>query len=128
HVFKKKGKFKLEWTPFSLNDVDRVTVRVSYFKKDTDEGGNIPVSGSNMVIYQKTSNIDTSSSFPSPDVMLDMSSVTSTPTSFHYMKVEVLSDSEINWKDIDNKFKPKLVSQNDDNEDIYLIPYYTNYS
>ncbi len=128
HIFKKKGKFKLEWTPFSLNDVDRVTVRVSYFKKDTDEGGNIPVSGSNMVIYQKTSNINTSSSFPSPDVMLDMSSITSTPTSFHYMKVEVLSDSEINWKDIDNKFKPKLVSQNDDNEDIYLIPYYTNYS
>ncbi|TDS56950.1 RHS repeat-associated core domain-containing protein [Myroides indicus] len=127
-TFKKNGQYRLEWAPFSLYDVDRVTIKVSYYKKDTNNGGNIPASGSSMVLYEKTSDIQTTTAFPSPNLLINMNSIMSNPTSFHYIKVEVLSDSEIDWKDIDTKFKPKLTSLDTNNEDLYLIPYYSNYS
>ncbi|WP_353118219.1 RHS repeat-associated core domain-containing protein [Myroides odoratus] len=128
HTFKKKGKFRLEWPNFNNYDEDRVTIRVSFFKKGTDGGGNLPVVGNNVVIYEKTSGIREYSSFNSPNLDLDMSSITTVPSSFLYVKVEVLSDSEIDWGQLDRKFKPKLVSLNRDNTDVYLTPYYGNYS
>lgn len=128
HTFKKKGKFRLEWPNFNNYDEDRVTIRVSFFKKGTDGGGNLPVVGNNVVIYEKTSDIREYTSFNSPNLDLDMSSITSVPSSFLYVKVEVLSDSEIDWGQLDRKFKPKLVSLNRDNTDVYLTPYYGNYS
>ncbi|MCS4240305.1 RHS repeat-associated core domain-containing protein [Myroides odoratus] len=128
HTFNTKGKYRLEWPNFSNYDEDRVTIRVSFFKKGTDGGGNLPVVGNNVVIYEKTSNIREYTSFNSPNLDLDMSSITSVPSSFLYVKVEVLSDSEINWGQLDRKFKPKLVSLNRENTDVYLTPYYGNYS
>ena len=128
HTFKTKGKFRLEWPNFSHYDEDQVTIRVSFFKKGTDGGGNLPVVGNNVVIYEKTSNILEYTSFNSPNLDLDMGSITSVPSSFLYVKVEVLSDSEIDWGQLDRKFKPKLVSLNRDNTDVYLTPYYGNYS
>ena len=128
HTFKTKGKYRLEWPSFNIYDEDRVTIRVSYFKKGTDGGGNLPAVGRNVVIYEKTSGIQTSTNFASPNLTLDMSTVTSVPSSFHYVKVEVLSDSEIDWGQLDRKFKPKLVSLDQDNTDVYLTPYYGNYS
>jgi len=129
-VFKKSGKYRLEWPSFSVYDQDQITIRVSYFKKasNASSGGNIPVTGNNMLIYNKTSRIEENFTFASPNIVLDMNSIYSNPTSFHYMKVEVLSDTEIDWKKIDNQFKPKLVSLDNKNEDLYLIPYYSNYS
>ncbi len=127
-IFKKGGKFRLEWPSFSVYDQDRITIRVSYFKKNSTTGGNLPILGNNIVIYEKTSGILENYTFSSPNSTLDNYSVTSNPMSFHYLKVEVLSDSEIDWKTIDTKFKPKLVSLDNNNDDVYLTPYYSNYS
>ncbi|MBB1140699.1 RHS repeat-associated core domain-containing protein [Myroides sp. WP-1] len=128
HVFDKKGKYRLEWPSFDIHERDRITIQVSYFKKGSTAGGNLPIIGNNVLIYNKASGINNTTTMTSPNQVLDMSSITSVPSSFHYIKVEVQSDSEINWKAIDNVFKPKLVSLDSSNPDIYLIPYYTNYS
>lgn len=128
HLFKESGKYRLEWPSFSIIDNDRVTIRVSYFKKGTANGGNLPIIGNNVVIYEKTSSIEGTTTFTSPNQTLDMETITSVPDSFHYIKIEVLSDSEIDWKTIDTQFKPKLVSLNPSNPDVYVVPYYSNYS
>ena len=127
-MFKEAGKYRLEWPSFSVQENDRVTLRVSYFKKGTTVGGNVAILGNDVVIYEKTSNIEGVTTFSSPNQLLDMETITSVPSSFHYIKVEVLSDSEIDWKSIDTKFKPKLVSLDSANPDLYITPYYSNYS
>ncbi|MGG5600778.1 RHS repeat-associated core domain-containing protein [Myroides sp. C8-3] len=127
-MFKEAGKYRLEWPSFTVQENDRVTLRVSYFKKGTTVGGNVAILGNDVVIYEKTSNIEGVTTFSSPNQLLDMETITSVPSSFHYIKVEVLSDSEIDWKSIDTKFKPKLVSLDSANPDLYITPYYSNYS
>ena len=130
YSFQNKGQYRLEWPSFTITDTDQVTIRVSHFKKGAEvgAGGNIPVDGNSLVVYEKRSTIEGTTTFASPNQLLDMSSITDVPSSFHYLKVEVLSDSEVNWKWIDDHFKPKLVSLDSNNPAIYLTPYYTNYS
>ncbi|WHT38453.1 SpvB/TcaC N-terminal domain-containing protein [Myroides sp. mNGS23_01] len=128
HVFKEAKKYQLEWPRFIFQDKDRITIRVSYFKKGTNTGGNIPIIGNNVVIYEKTSTINEPFDFQNFNRIIDASSVTSVPSSYHYLKIEVLSDSEINWKEVDQRFKPKLKVLGSNEPDIYLTPYYSNYS
>ncbi|MCP1995254.1 SpvB/TcaC N-terminal domain-containing protein, partial [Flavobacterium sp. HSC-61S13] len=127
HTFKKSGRYRLEWPSFNFETNDRITIKVSHYTKESNGLINKAVKGNNVTIYERVSAIDDITNFPSPNLILNMNSINSNPQSFHYVKVEVLSESEVNWKDIDTHFRPKLVSL-DNQDDIYLVPYYSNYS
>ena len=127
HTFTKNGKYRLEWPSFNFYTNDRINIRVSYFKRGTSGSGNIPIIGSSVFVYDKMGGVNGSTTFSSPGLILDMQNITSNPETYHYVKVEVLSDSEVDWNTIDTNFKPKLTAQ-DNQEDVFLVPYYSNYS
>ncbi|SFJ20247.1 RHS repeat-associated core domain-containing protein [Myroides guanonis] len=126
HTFKQNGKYRLEWPTFNFTTGERINIKISYYKKGTDPKNNIPIIGSDVVIYEKLSLINGTTTFSSPNIVLDMKNITNDGKTFHYVKVEVLSESEVNWKDIDTNFKPKLTSLGIQ-DDVILIPYYSNY-
>ncbi len=129
----KNGSYKLEWDSFAINNVggtnatlsDDVTFRVTYYKRDQNSGALLPLRNNNVEIYKVTAKNNVNTSISSPNLTLNVTGVNeSSPFSFQYIKVEVLADSEVNWKYIDTRFKPRLISDGKIN---HLIPYYTNY-
>lgn len=135
HIFDTNGKYRLEWPLLSYNIGTElkspVRIKVSYYKKGSgSSGGNIPIIGMNEVIFEKLNNFHGNSvhQVSSGNMIIDMTGIDiKNPETYHYMKVEVSSEIEIEWKMISDDFKPKLVSL-DGKEDIHLIPSYTNYS
>ncbi|MBW3520171.1 SpvB/TcaC N-terminal domain-containing protein [Flavobacterium sp. NKUCC04_CG] len=129
----KNGTYKLEWDSFAINNLggtnatlsDDVTFRVTYYKRDQNSGAMLPLRNNNVEIYKVIAKNNANTSINSPNLTLNVAGVSeSSPFSFQYIKVEVLADSEVNWKHIDTLFKPRLIIDGITN---HLIPYYTNY-
>ncbi|MCP1995124.1 RHS repeat-associated core domain-containing protein [Flavobacterium sp. HSC-61S13] len=127
HTFMKAGRYRLEWPSFNFNTGDDVTIKVSHYIKGANGGAIVAATGNNVVVYEKKTTINGITTFSSPNLTLNMTSINNNSATFQYVKVEVLSDTEVNWKDIDAKFKPKLVSL-DGQEHVFAVPYYSNYS
>ena len=134
-VITKNGNYNISWDNFSINNSstipelsDDVTIKLTLYKTNEQPGTNadpeIIISG-----YPKTYTIKRNvfNTLNNPNINLNLSGIsTGNIGSFHYLKIEVLTDSQINWKNLDNKFKPRLVN-NTTGEVEYLKPLYKTF-
>ncbi|WP_372472497.1 SpvB/TcaC N-terminal domain-containing protein [Capnocytophaga sp. ARDL2] len=123
-VIKEPGVYQLGWNAFPINNVtfqgaelsDEVRIRFSVYK--TAQNGVqlveqketiIPINGNHLV--------------QAPHFQLNLSQIDKyNPDTYRFVKVEVLANSQINWKKLDTKFNPFF--QKIGGEKVDLIPYY----
>lgn len=138
-LFTESGNYRLQWDAFTINNsgtyaqlTDDVTITVTGYELKTNADNSvskIPISGySNMELQKRTIKANVSNSIPSLNLALNFPNVNiNDPDTYKYIEIEVETTSQINWKTLDNLFKPRVL-KSDNNEVTYVKPKYKSYN
>src|SRR5690606_23944027 len=144
-VIKKNADYFLRWDNFTINNsgtipqlTDDVQIKVKVYKTaEYNEGDEsydpeelFPISiGASTVIQRGINNTLQSHDFylwaylPVGQPVIDEDD----PSTYIYVRIEVSTTSQIDWKTLDDKFKPYVHNVTDD-EKYYITPSYQTYS
>jgi|GEM_PF-763781 len=128
-VISKPGTYLLQWDSFTINNTlttaelsDDVIIKAVLFKANQDQNNNAPEIPINTFIYTIKRNVN--NTLNNPNILLSVPGINEQNIeTYYYLRMEVLTDSQINWKKLDDKFKPRVVYANT-NETYYLKPSY----
>ncbi|MBS7321100.1 MAG: hypothetical protein KIG55_05860, partial [Myroides sp.] len=101
---------------------DDVFIKATLFKAP-DSNGNV----NETVIWSQHIKRNLNNSIGAQNIFLNTQNIDEDdPATYYYLKIEAFTDSQINWKKFDTKFKPRVV--NSLNEAQYVIPFYESKS
>jgi len=132
YVFKENGTYRLIWDNFSINNSgtvaelsDDVEIRAVVYKSNTANSDNNPEQVLNQYSFKIKRN--QLNSLNNPSQLINVTGVNpNNPESFVYLRLEVNTTSQIDWKKLDGKFKPSVFYV-EKNESTPVIPGYKVY-
>ncbi|WP_277632434.1 SpvB/TcaC N-terminal domain-containing protein, partial [Avrilella dinanensis] len=135
-VIKKNTPYSLIWDNFTINNSgatpqlsDDVSILVKVYKIAEYEEGDSSYEPEDILqqnYYLIKRNVN--NSIVNPNLPIAFPSIDEDdPETYVYVKIEVKSDSQINWKTLDSKFKPRIYNAAEQ-ETTYLVPEYQTHS
>ena len=115
YIFKESGSYRLTWDNFSINNAgttaelsDDVHIKAVVYKRNTSNQENNPEVVLNQYNFAiKRNQLNT---LNNPYQLINITGVNpNNAESFAYLRLEVSTTSQINWKTLDTKFKPAVL-------------------
>jgi len=138
HLFTAKGNYRLQWDAFTINNSgtnaqlsDDVFITVTGYQLKTNPDNSVskvPFNGYSSTQLQKRHiKANTNNAIPAINLAFNFTDINSNdPDTYKYLEIEVETTSQINWKLLDNLFKPRVI-KTDNNELTYIKPKYQSY-
>lgn len=132
------GTYNVQWDAFTVNNSttvsdlsDDVDIVLYGYQLQTSGGATtrIPITGyASIELARRTIKRNVSNAVASINQSFNLNSVVgSNPDTYRYFEIEVQTTSQINWKSLDNKFKPRLVKSGSSTTR-YFAPQYQVYN
>src|SRR5690606_46344 len=131
YAIKESGNYIYSWDNFTINNstttpelTDDVTIRVKVYRYTSNQ--NNPQQTIQDNEYKIKRNIQ--NNLQGPNITISLPDIQeNNPGTYVFVKVDVLTTSQINWKTLDTKFKPYVRKTTTSVKD-YVTPHYRTYS